>query len=60
MGFTPREGIDWMILQLRVGRVGFSEVDQNENDGRLRGVFIKDTAVLFQDGNMDEVMTESD
>jgi hypothetical protein len=49
-----------MILQLRVGRGNFSEVAQNENDGRLRGVFIKDTAVPFQDGNMDEVMTESD
>ncbi len=34
-------------------------MDIDENDGRLRGVFIKDTAVISNAGNMHGVAAES-
>jgi hypothetical protein len=42
-----------------VGRGNVTEMDVDENGGRLRGVFIKDTAVISKAGNMHGVTTES-
>ena len=42
-----------------MGRGNVTEMDLDENDGRLRGVFIKDAAVISKAGNMHSVTTES-